>query len=177
MGVLLPESSWEWVVAIAYPNFAKPETKDCIQDKFHEFLSIESRTSTTKGSVQKYDGAQIAKSSSDLGVLAVTSQNRIDLHPYQGGKEIFQTMAKLIANARHEVLFQTYVWEESFATRTLLEGLSKLHEDKKACVADCQAVQVKLIITKNPRRARAERQRSAKKNHSTLANSKSPDSN
>jgi phosphatidylserine/phosphatidylglycerophosphate/cardiolipin synthase-like enzyme len=58
--------------------------------------------------------------------LFATAKNRVDPKVLVEGPEIFPKMAELIANAEREILFQTFVWEESIATKTLVDGLGRL---------------------------------------------------
>lgn len=78
------------------------------------------------------DAAWPVRDASVPDSLRVTWRNAANPRVYQRGPEIFGAKADRIAEAKREVLYQTFVWEPgSVPTQTLLRGLSRLQGQRR----------------------------------------------
>jgi phosphatidylserine/phosphatidylglycerophosphate/cardiolipin synthase-like enzyme len=76
----------------------------------------------------------------------MTARNYVDPDVLIEGPEIFPKMAELIAGAKREVLFQTFIWDgESVAAKTIIGALGRL-QDRLRAEAPEAPVRVRIVV-------------------------------
>lgn len=142
----------ERVLSLLDPNQVPSERRACLVKKFQNTLDQERTATRDKKENDRFDAAEVVRSSSQLQGLIYTRENIFDRKAYIRGPAIFKAHRRLIAEAQEEVLLQTYIWESNSASaREIMEGLRDLQVNRQKNCANCrERVVVRILANYGP---------------------------
>jgi hypothetical protein len=147
-------SHLERVLSLLAPNQVPAPRRDCLVKNFQRNLDKEREETRDKKENDRFDAAEMGRSSTQLKGYIYTRENIFDRKAYIKGPAIFNAHRRLIAEAQEEVLLQTYVWESNSASaREVMEGLKDLqvrHAERQKQCSDCGPVVVRIIANYGP---------------------------
>ncbi len=141
----------ERVLSLLDPDQVTPQRRACLVKDFQKAMDQERADTKDKKEKDRYDAAEMVRSSTQLRGFTYTKDNIFDRKAYIKGPAIFKAHRRLIAEAQEEVLFQTYIWESNSASaREIMEGLRDLQTNRQQQCPSCRPVVVRILANYGP---------------------------